>query len=211
MKKIPVCIGLVILFHGPAFSQKFPGEVDSSFLPVLQMHYQAEYTFDSPLDNEAWQNQQGGLHVSFGSTDRAYFRTEVPEKKETLEYEGVGWRGERLNTKLLIWFPDTLQQVRITVNDLVSADGKHISGKNISLNLVRYVLANYPYGSKEKIRILKELAGRSPNKNIQAHWQAFEKYLGVFPAEHEFNEEKITAEVNKGKALLDELSDLMSQ
>jgi hypothetical protein len=158
-KKISPLFALLIFFHLPAFSQRFPGEVDSSVLPVLQMHYQPEYAFDAPLDKEAWLHQKSGLHTAFVSTDKAWFRTEVPEQSGSLSYEGTGWRGERLNTEILVWSPDTLQQVRISVNDLVRSDGKQISRKQIQLHLIRYVLSNYPYGAKDAV------CGETPYKN----------------------------------------------
>ena len=52
------------------------------------------------------------MHVSFASTDELYFRSEVPElKNETVSWKGTGWKGERLNAVVLVWSPDTLQQV----------------------------------------------------------------------------------------------------
>ena len=41
------------------------------------------------------------LHVSFASTDEAYFRTEVPGINETKTWTATGWKGERLNTMIL--------------------------------------------------------------------------------------------------------------
>ena len=84
MKKWIVSFSLLILFHGMGFSQAFPGRIDASLLPALHAHYQSEYTFDSPVNKQAWEGQKGGLHVSFVSTNKAWFRTEVPEQKETL-------------------------------------------------------------------------------------------------------------------------------
>jgi hypothetical protein len=159
MKKEILGFGLFMLFNTMVFSQSTPGKLDSSFLPNLQMHYQSEYDFDSPINKNAWLEQKGGLHVSFGSTDKAYFRTEIPDLKETILYEGTGWRGERLNAQILIWSPDTLRQVRVTMNDLVNANGKHISSRNLKFSLVRYVISNYPYGAKDAV------CGETPYKN----------------------------------------------
>jgi hypothetical protein len=63
----------------------------------------------------------------------------------------------------------------------------------------------------EKIRILKGQAVKSPDKKIQALWHSFERYLSIFTTEHEFNEEKITNEVNTGRDMIDELSDKMDR
>lgn len=132
----------------PAFSQVYSGQVDSSLLPSLSPHYQDEFTFDKSIHPSAWSSQQGA-HVSFGSTDARYFRTEVPEVKESHTWSSCGWRGERLNAQIVVWSADTLEQVRFRPGDLKAPDGATIAKNNITINMVRYVLANYPYGSKE--------------------------------------------------------------
>ncbi|HVW61830.1 MAG TPA: hypothetical protein VHC48_17375, partial [Puia sp.] len=117
------------------------------------------YTMDAPVNPQAWAEQKSGLHLSFASTGHSWFRTEVPELKETDTWKATGWRGERLNAQLLVWSPDTLEQVRVIAKDFVNAAGKTISHKHITLNLVRYVLSNYPYGAKDAV------CGPTPYKN----------------------------------------------
>ena len=57
----------------------------------------------------------------------------------------------------------------------------------------------------EKIRILKGLtAGRSGE--VKQLWKTLEDHMKIFTEEHDFNEEKITANVDRGRALVDELS-----
>jgi len=148
-----------LFIQSTAFAQRQPGEVDTSLLPSQYAHYLQEYTFDAPVNPQAWTKQSRGLHVSFVSTDRAWFRTEAPELKEADTWKATGWRGERLNAQLLVWSPDTLEQVRVSASDLKNATGKTISSKDIRLYLVRYVLANYPYGAKNAV------CGASPYRN----------------------------------------------
>ena len=164
---------LSLFFQTTAFAQRRPGEVDTSLLPSQYAHYIQEYTFDTPVSPQAWTQQSRGLHVSFVSTDRAWFRTEAPELKETDTWKATGWRGERLNAQLLVWSPDTLEQVRVSLADLKSAAGKTINTKDIQLNLVRYVLANYPYGAKDAV------CGSSPYKNgylMPDRFEAFDRF-----------------------------------
>lgn len=133
-----------------ASAQLQPGQIDAAKVPGPSAHFQAEYTFDTSVDPARWSNQQSGMHVSFGSTDQSYFRSEVPDiEKETLSWEETGWRGERLNATLMVWSSDTLEQVRFKLNDLVNAKGQVLSKRNIQPQLVRYVLSNYPYGAKD--------------------------------------------------------------
>lgn len=129
-------------------AQRYKGQIDSALVPVLSYHYQQEFTFDKPTDPVAWNSWQGP-HIGFGSTDELYFRTEPPQIKEHSSWAGCGWRGERLNAQILVWSADTLEQVRLVLSPLQSASGASIGKENIRAHLVRYVIANYPYGSKE--------------------------------------------------------------
>lgn len=141
------------LFTGFVFTcivsgQLSKGKIDLSKVPVPKGHYQPEYTFDVSVDTLAWINQRSGLHVAFGSGDELYLRKEVPSiDQESLKWDETGWRGERLNAQVLVWSPDTIEQVRFHVSDLVSASGKVISRDNITINMVRYVVSNFPYGA----------------------------------------------------------------
>ena len=170
----PILIVLLMqLFAGFSLAQGYQGQIDSSLMPVLSPHYQAEYTFDKSTNPARWKSEKG-FYVSFGSTDALYFRTDVPDvKKETVSWSGNGWKGERLNAQVLVWSSDTLEQVRFKLNNLVSANGNVISKNNIELHMVRYVLANYPYGASNVT------CGDSPYKNgflMPDRFEAFDRF-----------------------------------
>ncbi len=162
------------MFPAFAFSQSYKGQVDFSKIPFPAQHYQEEYNFDATLNVSAWTTQQKGLHVSFGSEDKLYFRAEVPEiKNETTSWETTGWRGERLNAQIVVWSSDTLEQVHFKVSDLKNEKEKLLSKDNIQLNKVCYVLANFPYGSNEPN------CGESPYKNgflFPDRFEAFDRF-----------------------------------
>jgi hypothetical protein len=136
------------LAPGLAAGQQRPTQIDPAKVPAPQMHYQAEYTFDTPGDSLRWSKQQSGLNVSFGSTDVSYMRSEAPDLPRPARlWEDTGWKGERLNAQLVIWSPDTVNQIRITTSDLVNAQGGVLSQSNVQVRLVRYVLSNHAYGA----------------------------------------------------------------
>lgn len=117
-----------------------------SEVPVPQGHYMEEYTFDSPSDPLAWEQLNPGLHVAFGSTDELYLRRELPEHlDESAGWMARGWRGERMNAQLLVWSSDTVEQLRVRLSALSDSQGNEIPEEQFQLNLVRYVLSNYPY------------------------------------------------------------------
>ena len=150
MKKLLFAIILLQCFLTPVFAQLQLGRIDSLLLPTLKMHYQEEFTFDSPADPARWQNEKPGLHAAFGSTDQVYFRSEVPAiNSEPKIWEETGWKGERINAMIVVWSPDSLGQVRFLLNDLKNAKGNVLSKKNMQLNLVHYVISNYPYDARE--------------------------------------------------------------
>lgn len=158
-----------LFLGGSALAQLQKGQVDSALMPRLSQHYLDEFTFDKPSEPARW-NSEHGFHISFGSEDELYFRAEVPQLKETKSWTGGGWRGERLNCQIVIWSADTLQQVRFKLDDLADAHGHKISRRDISLNMVRYVLANYPYGSD------KVDCGGSPYKDGYLMPDRFEQF-----------------------------------
>ncbi|MEO6218993.1 MAG: glycoside hydrolase domain-containing protein [Ginsengibacter sp.] len=131
-----------------ASGQALMGRIDSSLLPVQSLHYFPEYVLDQATNLEAWAKQKKSLHVSFATTNELFLRTEVPDLEENNLWNDMGWRGERLNTQLLLWSLDTLYQIHLTVHDLKNQNGKVFKGNNIKPFLVRYVLSNHPYGDK---------------------------------------------------------------
>ena len=150
MKKALLIVCLLNLILAVAYGQLYKGQVDFSKIPVPGPHYQEEYTFDTTLNMALWKAQKKGLHVSFVSTDELYFRTEVPElNTEALSWSETGWKGERLNTEILVWSPDTINQFRFILKDLKNEKGKVLSKNNIQLSKVCYVLSNYPYNAKD--------------------------------------------------------------
>lgn len=145
-----VIFSVYVFFTTAVFAQLKKGQIEPDKVPIPAHHYQQEYTFDMPSDPARWRSLKKGLNVSFASTDELYLRSEVPElRAESRTWEDTGWRGERINAQILVWSPDTIEQIRFKVNDLVNDKGQLLNKSNIKLNLVRYVLSNYPYASKD--------------------------------------------------------------
>jgi hypothetical protein len=148
MKRIALIFCLIFCVQ-IGFSQLQRAQIDPSRIPALNQHYQDEYTFDVSTNPGLWSKQKPGLNISFATTDELYMRTEAPQLQgEKHLWESTGWKGERLNAQVLVWSPDTLQQVRFKVSDLINAKKQVISKGNVNVNLVRYVVSNFPYGAK---------------------------------------------------------------
>jgi hypothetical protein len=126
-----------------------PGEADPAKVPLLRQHYQPEFTFDTNTDAASWSKQTPGLHAAFGSTDERYLRCEVPliSGQSTL-CDLTGWRGERVNSQVLVWSSTPQDQIRVLPTDLRDNKGRVIARQHVRLNLVRYVVSNLPYKAK---------------------------------------------------------------
>ena len=149
-KKISTIIIILQMAVGFASGQPFMGAFDGSLLPKLNINAQSEFVVQETVVNpQAWENQ-AGLHAAFGSSDRLYFRKEVPEvDKIAVSFRQTAWRGERINMQVLVWSSDSLLQVRFETEGLKSASGRMIPSSCILLNLVRYVISNFPYGDRK--------------------------------------------------------------
>ena len=148
-KRIITSIIMIYAAVGMASGQSYMGEFDGSLLPKVNKNAQTEFVVQEKVAYpQAWDNQ-AGLQVAFGSTDKLYFRKEAPEvDKNALSFSQSAWKGERVNMQVLVWSSDTLSQVRFETNELKNASGRTISPACIRMNMVRYVISNYPYGAK---------------------------------------------------------------
>jgi len=145
--RILFCFFLSGLCVSPVFSQLRPGQVDPRKVPLPAQHYSSEFAFDAPSNPELWKKEKKGMNVSFVTTNELFLRSEIPTASPSLTWEDSGWQGERLNAQIAVWSPDTINQIRFTVSDFTDGAGHSISHDNVKLNLVRYVLSNFPYGA----------------------------------------------------------------
>lgn len=160
---------LFLVFVSTLSAQIYPGQVKYP-LPSPSHHYQQEYTFDTTVNEEAWLKQESGMNVSFASTDELHFRSEVPTINNSLQWQVTAWKGERINAQVLVWSKDTMQQVRFSVADFKNDKGLVIDKKNMHLNMVRYVVSNYPYAAKDVT------CGESPYKDLFLMPDRFEEF-----------------------------------
>jgi hypothetical protein len=63
----------------------------------------------------------------------------------------------------------------------------------------------------EKIRIIREQAAKSPDVSAKNLMKEFDEHLQAFNDEKTFNEEKLKADITRGRELIDELSEKLSQ
>jgi len=61
----------------------------------------------------------------------------------------------------------------------------------------------------KKIRIIRELAARSSDKKVKQLISAFNTYLQTLNDEKDFKEEKIKDDIEKGRKMIDQLSEML--
>src|SRR5689334_12091613 len=105
MKKTVALLFLDLLCTLVAVAQVYKGQIDSTALPSSgPAHYLSEYHYDTCVNPQAWTTATAGMHVAFGSEDELYFRREVPAiTNEGAIWQATGWKGERLNTQIVVW------------------------------------------------------------------------------------------------------------
>jgi hypothetical protein len=62
----------------------------------------------------------------------------------------------------------------------------------------------------EKIRLLRQQVAKSTNKKATGLMQAFDQHLATFVMEKDFDEDKLRSNVEKGKQMIDQLSDVLA-
>jgi hypothetical protein len=76
------------------------------------------------------------------------------------------------------------------------------AGSSIRFEKMREGIVDY-----EKIKILKTKSASSVDATVKSLWQQLQKHLESFNSEKEFNKEKLKRDIQKGKMLVDELSE----
>lgn len=101
-----------------------------------------ELTDTKPIDQQAWDDLKAPVHLSWGSTDVRYSKTNVPDLKETRLWKGTAWKGERINAQAVLWSAAPLANVSVSVSDLKGPGGSIIPASAIKTNHVRYVMTD---------------------------------------------------------------------
>jgi len=92
-------------------------------------------------DLSEWEAVKPGIRSGFGSIDIAYSKSIPPAGNIEDSIKLNGWKGERVNCKLLVWSAGSNETIRIKASGLNS--GNHdIDEEAISIHVIRYVLTD---------------------------------------------------------------------
>ena len=73
MKKYFLAVASFFIYSHISLGQVYPGQMDSTFVPVRSHHYDPELTFDFCVNGPRLEQSGGYPTPPFGSTDRLYF------------------------------------------------------------------------------------------------------------------------------------------
>ena len=97
----------------------------------------------------AWDTVGPGLHGAIGSVNVRYPRNRVPRIGPREIHWASGWRGERINTQLVLWTAEDIGQVRIAVPEFFEEIGRSpaeggptLPGSCLRSGFVRYTLGD---------------------------------------------------------------------
>ncbi len=116
-----------------------------SLFSLLVMHTGCQETSQAKTQEGAnWETIEPGTHSGFVSEDSSFGKSDAPLPSQVKEsWEAKGWKGERIHTQALIWTTGALNNARLEVSPLISANEQIISSDNVNAFFVGYVLTDH--------------------------------------------------------------------
>ncbi|SOD11580.1 DUF4091 domain-containing protein [Pedobacter xixiisoli] len=95
------------------------------------------------VDMISWKNITEQTAFKFASADVRYQKHVAPSNGTLkIKWEGTGWRGEKIHTKILVCTKRNLNKVSFALSKLTNKNGNTIDASNIKANFVRYVMTD---------------------------------------------------------------------
>lgn len=127
-----ICLGLITGLSTTTFSQQLPWDQGQTF---------TEAADPVASDGKSWQSVKPGLHTSFVSIDKRFPKSEAPGVTVQRSQHLKGWKGERLSAQVLLWTTDSIPDVKVSVSEPVSANGKTL-GPVAYARFERYIITD---------------------------------------------------------------------
>lgn len=88
-----------------------------------------------------WGAMKQPVAVSFSSSSLRYAKDKIPVEGLEKEWKGIGWKGEKIHTQLLLWTNKNITELKLETSVLRSGKSE-IAVKNINAGFVRYVITD---------------------------------------------------------------------
>jgi hypothetical protein len=89
-----------------------------------------------------WSAVKPGLHASFGSIDKRYNKSLIPDLKSETAWKGFAWRNEILSAQLVLWNSEPSGIVSCEFSEFTSEEGVTLPANIAQARFVRYVLTD---------------------------------------------------------------------
>lgn len=113
-------------------------------------------------DMSVWEGIEPGIHSGFGSVDAVYPKSIPPTGNITDSIKLQGWKGERVNCKLLVWSAGKDEQINISLKKFSNGNFR-IDNDCISISVMKYVLTD------EFLNERSTSCGPRDNDKVPAH------------------------------------------
>ncbi|QNK61652.1 DUF4091 domain-containing protein [Pedobacter sp. PAMC26386] len=108
----------------------------------ISLALQKRTVLNTQIIDDEWLKVPDGLNVSFAS-DNKHFARELPPKVELqTKWEASVWKGEKINTQVVIWAKKGLNQVTLHLSDLKDKQGHLLKKENITTGFIKYVITD---------------------------------------------------------------------
>jgi len=92
--------------------------------------------------NKQWENTTKALNISFASSNVRFAKEVPPAVSVQNTWSTSAWKGEKVNTQLLLWTNNNVAEVSIQPSDLMDQQGNHIKKENITVGIIKYVITD---------------------------------------------------------------------
>ena len=93
-------------------------------------------------DPSLWQKTEAGLNISFASVDERYKRDTPPQITTLDQWNGIGWRGEKIHTQFLFWSDKDIEDISWKFSEFKDSAGQSLDSNSFEIKAVRYVLSD---------------------------------------------------------------------
>lgn len=112
------------------------------FAQDVSLQSQKPLRYSPALKASLWKNVKENVTVSFASDGIRYTQDIPPVIVKKTNWLATGWKNEKIHTQLVVFSKRNINDLKISVSDLLNNEGNIISKDNISTGFVHYVMTD---------------------------------------------------------------------
>ncbi len=112
------------------------------FAQDVSLQSQKPLRYSPALKASLWRNVKENVTVSFASDGIRYTQDIPPVIVKKTNWLATGWKNEKIHTQLVVFSKRNINDLKISVSDLLNNEGNIISKDNISTGFVHYVMTD---------------------------------------------------------------------